>query len=147
MIISALRKPIIVGILGIFALLAIYFTVVGLISDSQFAINQFNEFWYYIIALAIGFGVQLGLYTYLRQAIYSTEGSGKILAVSGGTSTAAMITCCAHYLVNIAPLIATAGIITFLTQYQVQFFWIGLAFNLGGIVYIASRVRKFTKHI
>ena len=141
------KKPVIVGILGTLVLLVIYFTAVNLISDTQFVISQFKKFWYYIVTLAIGFGIQVGLYTYLRQAIRSTEGSGKMLAVSGGTSTAAMITCCAHYLANIAPLIATAGVITFLTQYKVQFFWVGLAFNIGGIIYIANKVRKFNKHI
>lgn len=136
-----------IGILGTLVLLAIYFTVVSLISDTQLAVSQFEKFWYYIVFLAVGFGVQVGLYIYLRQAIRLTEGSGKIIAVSGGTSTAAMITCCAHYLANIAPLIATAGVITFLTQYQAQFFWIGLAFNIGGIAYIANKVRKVSKYI
>src|SRR3990167_5080299 len=104
MITLASKRPVIIGILGASALLAIYFIVVSLISDTQFAISQFKKFWYYIITLAIGFGVQVGLYTYLRQAIRSTEGSGKMLAVSGGTSAASMITCCAHYLANIAPI-------------------------------------------
>ncbi|OGN00140.1 MAG: hypothetical protein A3B91_01860 [Candidatus Yanofskybacteria bacterium RIFCSPHIGHO2_02_FULL_41_29] len=147
MITLASKRPVIIGILGASALLAIYFIVVSLISDTQFAISQFKKFWYYIITLAIGFGVQVGLYTYLRQAIRSTEGSGKMLAVSGGTSAASMITCCAHYLANIAPIIATAGVVTFITQYQVQFFWVGLLFNIGGIVYIANKVYKFSKHI
>ena len=163
MIISGSRTSVIIGFLGAIALLAGYFTIVSSISDTQFAISQFQKFWYYIVTLATGFGVQVGLYTHLRQAIRSTAdstgsinsrqasspqaGSGKMLVVSGGTSTASMITCCAHYLVNIAPLIATAGIVTFLTQYQVQFFWIGLAFNIGGIAYIANQVRKFSKHI
>ncbi len=138
-----LKKPIIVGILGFVAMLAIYFIAVGLISDTAFAVSQFEKYWYYIVALALGFGIQLGLYSYLKMTIHQTDGSGKVLAVSGSTSTAAMITCCAHYLANIAPLIATAGVITFLTQYQIQFFWAGLAFNISGIIYIARKVIKF----
>ncbi|HEY4518016.1 MAG TPA: hypothetical protein VJG48_00140 [Candidatus Paceibacterota bacterium] len=138
-----LKNSCLVGLLGTLALLALYFIAVGLISDTAFAVGEFQKFWYYIIALAVGFGVQAGLYTYLRQAVRSGRGAGKVLAVSGSTSTAAMITCCAHYLVNIAPLIATAGVVTFISQYQVQFFWIGLAFNLWGIVYIGNKVRKY----
>ena len=140
------KKPIIIGILGVIVMLVIYFTAVGFISDTAFAVSQFKKFWYYIVTLSVGFGIQVGLYTYLRQAVRGTYGSGKVLAVSGGTSTAAMITCCAHYLVNIAPLIATAGVITFITQYQVQFFWIGSVFNIGGIIYIANKIRRFSKH-
>ena len=123
-------------------MLGVYFVAVGLISDTAFAISQFKKFWYYIVPLALGFGIQVGLYAHLRASVRNSQGSGKVLAVSGTTSTAAMITCCAHYLANIAPLIATAGVITFLTQYQVQFFWVGLAFNIGGIIYIASKVQK-----
>ena len=147
MIISRSKKPVIIGLLGALILLAVYFIIVSLVSDIQFAVSQFQKFWYYIVALTTGFGVQVGLYTHLRQAISSTASSGKMLAVSGGTSTASMITCCAHYLANIAPLIATAGVVTLLTQYQVQFFWIGLTFNIGGVAYIANQVRKLPKHI
>ena len=130
------------GILGSSTLLGVYFAILSLVSGWGFAQSQFDSFWYYIISLAVGFGIQVGLFAYLRQAVKQGMGASGALAVSGTTSTVAMISCCAHYLVNIAPLIATAGVITFITQYQVQFFWVGLAFNIGGIIYIASKVRK-----
>lgn len=141
------QKPIFAGMAAAAGLLAIYFTVVGLISGMAFAVSQFQRFWYYTISLAIGFGIQVGLYVYLRRAIKSGEGSGKILAASGSTSTASMIACCAHYIANILPFIATAGIVTFITQYQTQFFWIGLAFNGGGILYITNKIQKFNQHL
>lgn len=138
----ALRSNVIIGLGGAVALLAVYFVAVGFISDLPFAVSQFKKFWYYIVPLAVGFGIQLGMFSYLRQAVKSGQGTGKVLAVSGGASTGAMLACCAHYLTNIAPLIATAGVITFITQYQVQFFWAGLAFNLAGIIYIARKMQK-----
>lgn len=134
------RTNVLIGVGAGGALLALYFGVVSLISGAEFAVNQFEQFWYYIVPLAVGFGVQVGLYLYLR-AIMKVHAA--TLAVSGGTSTVAMLACCAHYLANIAPLLATAGIVTFIAQYQVQFFWIGLAFNIGGIAYI---VRKINNH-
>lgn len=125
------------------ALLAVYFSVVSLISGWQFALIQFSGFWYFIIGLAIGFGIQIGLYTYLKNIIRQKNASGNVLAVSGTTSTAAMISCCAHYLANILPIIGAVGAISLINQYQVELFWVGLAFNIAGIVYIGQKVIIF----
>lgn len=133
-------KSIIIGVIGAITLLGIYFLIVILVSGREFAINQFLDFWYFILSLTAGFGIQLGLYSYLKSALGSGTGSGKMVVVSGTTSTAAMISCCAHYLANILPIIGATGIISLIGQYQVEFFWIGLAFNVGGIVYIVSKV-------
>lgn len=133
------------GASAVIVLLSFYFGIISLISGWGFALGQFREFWYYIITLAAGFGAQIGLYIYLRSLVRDGNGSGKILAVSGTTSTVAMISCCAHYFVNILPIIAATGIATFVSQYQVKFFWIGLAFNFGGIIYIARKVIAFRR--
>lgn len=143
---NPVKKSLVMGIFGMLAMLALYFIAVSLISDMAFAVGQFKKFWYYIIPLTLGFGVQLALYMYLRQAVRQTDGSGKVLAVSGGTSGAAMITCCAHYLANVAPLVATAGVVTFLTQYQVQFFWVGLIFNIASTAYVWRKIRAHSHH-
>ena len=91
-----------------------------------------------MVALAVGFGIQVGLYSYLKVA-----SSGKVLAVSGATSTAAMISCCTHYLVNLLPVLGAVGIVTLVSQYQVEFFWVGLVFNLAGLSYMLYQVKKF----
>ena len=67
------------------------------------------------------------------------------MAASGTTSSAAMISCCAHYLVNIAPVLGATGLVTFATQYQVEFFWVGLAFNAAGVAYIGSKLWMASK--
>ena len=136
-------KSVINGFLGATALLAAYFSVVSFISGWLFALDQFGAYWYFIASLAAGFGIQLGLYTYLKNKIHQQQGTAKILAVSGTTSTAAMISCCAHYLANILPIIGIAGIVSAIGQYQIQLFWVGLAFNIGGIIYIARKVIQF----
>lgn len=128
-------------------LLVVYVSIVSLVSGWNFMLTQLQIYWYFVLSLAIGFGIQVGLYFYLKNAIAHTNTSGKVLAVSGTTSTAAMISCCAHYLVNLLPILGTVGIITVISQYQVQFFLVGLVFNLIGIIYMASRIYKFTKHI
>lgn len=133
-------KSTIHGLVGMAALLTIYFSVISLISRWSFALSQFWQFWYFLISLAIGFGIQIGLYTYLRNAIRQKNGSSGVLAVSGTTSTAAMLSCCAHYLVNILPVIGITGMVSFISQYQTELFWVGLVFNIFGIAYIGRKV-------
>ncbi len=135
-------KSILYGICAISAMLAIYFAVLSLVSGFEYAKDQFADFWKYIVSLALGFGIQVGLYTYLKSLIHGTHGAGKVLGVTGTTSTVAMISCCAHYLTNLLPVLGAVGIVTILSQYQVEFFWIGLLFNLAGTVFIVRRIIK-----
>ncbi|MGB5081272.1 MAG: hypothetical protein WBO23_11075, partial [Burkholderiales bacterium] len=92
------------------------------------------------VPLAAGFGVQVALYMKLREVVRRGMGTGSMVAASGTTSTAAMISCCAHYLVNVAPVLGATGLVTFAAQYQVEFFWVGLAFNAAGIAYVGSKL-------
>lgn len=138
-------KSIVYGFLGMAVLLSVYFSVVSLISGWQFTLNQLSRFWYFIISLAVGFGIQIGLYTYLKTAVRQKDTYGGVLAISGTTSTATIISCCAHYLVNIFPIIGAAGFISLIGQYQVELFWVGLVFNFLGIIYIGRKVYIFHK--
>lgn len=132
-----MKRPIIFGVVGGLALLALYFTILTAISGWRFAWVQFDDTWQWIIALAAGFGLQIGLYTHLRAR--HRAGSGKIAAVSGTTSTVAMISCCAHYAVNILPFLGATGIATFAGIYQTELFLIGIASNLAGIFYLLNK--------
>ena len=142
---NATTKPILYGILASSILLGVYFAVLTFVSGWDFAQDQFSQFWYFIVSLAAGFGVQIGLYAYLRGLIRGMHGEGKILGVTGTTSTAAMISCCAHYLVNLIPILGVTGMVTFAAQYQTELFWVGIVLNLGGIIYMANRILQF-KH-
>ena len=133
------------GVLATAGLLGFYFLILSSVSDWAFTVDQFVTFRYYIVSLATGFGIQIGLFTYLRSAIESHCSSGKVVAVSGTTSTVAMISCCAHYLANILPVIGAAGLITLVGQYQVELFWVGLASNAAGILYITNKMMRFSK--
>lgn len=139
------------GILSTVILLSAYFAIVGFVSGIKFAESQFSEFWYFVVSLSTGFGVQVGLYNYLRQMIknhsMSNTGTGKTIAVTGTTSTLSMISCCAHYLINILPILGIAGVLSFIGQYQKGIFGIGILFNLFGIFYISRQIIRFKKQI
>ncbi len=134
------------GIGAALVLLSIYFFILTLISGRGFAQSQFAAYWYFIISLAVGFGIQIALYRYIRNLVHNGQGMGKVVGVSGTTSTASMISCCAHYLVNIAPILGVTGLVTFVAQYQVGIFWVGIAFNLFGIWFIGNKIVAFKKH-
>jgi Cu+-exporting ATPase len=134
-----------IGLLALAALLGVYFGLLTLVSGWAFALEQFALFWPYIVALAGGFGVQVGLFVYLRRLVTGARAHGEVVAVSGTASTAAMISCCTHYLANILPIVGAAGLVTLATQYQVELFWVGLAFNAAGIAYIGTKVAAAVK--
>ncbi len=140
-----ITKSILKGFVASFILIGVYFGLVSLISSFDFAQSQFSEFWYFILSLSFGFGIQIGLYSYLKNSIKQMA-SKKVLAVSGTTSTAAMISCCTHYLANILPILGTTGVVVFVSQYQVEIFYVGLLFNFFGIVYILRKIIQFKKH-
>jgi Cu+-exporting ATPase len=127
-------------------LLGVYIAIVSLVSGWEFMLDQISQFWYYVLSLAVGFGIQVGLYIYLKNAIKQNS-SPRVLAVSGATSIVTMISCCTHYLVNLLPILGAVGIITIISQYQIQLFWVGLIFNLLGIIYMLNRVRKFLRNV
>lgn len=143
----SLTKPLIAGLLAFALLLGLYFGILALVSGWEFTLEQFATFWYFVVALAAGFGVQIGLYMHLRNVTQHRDASSGVVAVSGGTSTAAMISCCTHYLANVLPVLGATGFVALVAQYQVELFWVGLAFNAGGIVYVGRKVLQALRHM
>ncbi len=144
---NSTTKSILYGTLASLVLLGVYFVVLTLVSGWKFTLSQFTDYWYFIVSLAIGFGIQIALYQYIKNLVHSGQGMGKVVGVSGTTSTVAMISCCTHYLVNLLPILGVTGLVTFVAQYQVKLFWVGIFFNIAGIVYMLSKIIKLKKQI
>lgn len=136
-------KPISYGLLASIALFSVYFLTVSAISGQNFVTEQLKQYWYFIAALSLGFGVQIALYVYLRALVKERSMSAGAVAVSGTTSIIAMVSCCAHYLVNILPIIGITGAVVIISQFQIELFWLSLVFSLIGIVYIGRNIAKF----
>jgi Cu+-exporting ATPase len=135
----AAATPAGVGVLGSALILALYFVILTLVSGWQFTIEQFVEWRPFVLALAIGFGVQIALFVYLRSASHAV-GAGKVVTTTGAASAVAMVSCCTHYLVNLLPALGATGLVGFVGQYQAELFWFGIASNLAGVAYLGSRV-------
>lgn len=140
-------KPGLIGTIACVLMLAVYFAVLSLVSGWEFTLEQFVMYWYFIVTLAVGFGVQIGLFIYLRHITSHTDASGKVVTVSGATSTGSMIACCTHYLANVLPVLGATGVVALVAQYQTQLFWVGLAFNLAGVVYVGNKVVQASRHM
>ena len=132
------------GVLASALILAIYFAVLTLVSGWQFTVEQFVEWRLFVLALGIGFGVQVALFVYLRRASHAV-GAGTAIATTGATSVVAMVSCCTHYLVNFLPVLGATGLVSFVALYQADLFWLGIASNLAGIAYLGSRVISLSR--
>ena len=133
------------GGLAFAALLAVYFGALTAISGWEFTISEFARYWYYIVPLAVGFGLQVALFIRLRQVVARAKQTGAMVAASGTTSTAAMISCCAHYLTTAAPVLGATGLVAFAAQFQVELFWLGLLLNAAGVIFIGTRLAKASR--
>ena len=125
-------------VLAVLVVVAINFIVLASLNFPSMAIFQLKRYIWLLIPLVLGFGFQIGLYTYLR---HLNVVCGITMAGSGGISSISMILCCSHYLVNVLPFISlsTANL---LTQYTLQILIFGIAANLFGIGFMLNKIRK-----
>ncbi|MDO8424850.1 MAG: hypothetical protein Q7S70_02830 [bacterium] len=137
------KKYPLIGLAAGMALLVFYFLILSLVSGWSFTGVQFRENWYWILGLSSGFGIQIGIFTFLRDQ--KARLSGKAVAASGSASTLAMISCCSHYLVNVLPIIGISGLAAIVGQYQTEIFVFGIVSNLAGVGYLVIKLMKFKK--
>jgi hypothetical protein len=124
------------GFLAGVALLSVYFLIVSLANSVEHAIQEFLRIWQWISALVVGFGLQVGLYIYIREAIKIRKLSGATtsVAAAGGVSTTSMVACCAHHLTDVLPIIGLSAASIFLNKYQESFLLIGVLSNMIGTI-------------
>jgi hypothetical protein len=93
----------------------------------------------------LGFGVQVGLFTHLKLGLHLPDGTraaGALTGTAGGTSTLAMVACCAHHVTDVLPLVGLSAAAVFLAEYKVWFMAVGLATNLVGIMVMLRLLRR-----
>ena len=132
-------RPVAFGVLAGLALVAFYLGIVTLAQGWGHALEQFGDDLPFVSAIVAGFGTQVGLFTYLRGMHVHAAAGG--VATSTGTSTAAMLACCAHHLTDVLPIVGLSGAAVFLNAYKTPLLWIGIVMNLIGILYLARKIR------
>jgi YHS domain-containing protein len=135
-----LLRPLAFGLLAVLGLLIFYLGIITLAQGWGHAIQQLAEDRWFIGAITLGFGTQIGLYTYLS-GLHAQMAAGGV-AASTGTSTTAMLACCAHHLADVLPIIGLSGAAVFLNAYKTPLLWLGIVMNFAGVVYLLWKVRQ-----
>ena len=117
-------------------LLSFYFVVASLLGGVSFALDNFVKLWYWMIPLVVGFGVQIGMFFYVKSEMHK-KATGTAAASTGASATS-MVACCAHHIADIAPFLGITALGLFLTKYQSTFLLIGISSNVLGVTYMAS---------
>ncbi|HDZ54100.1 MAG TPA: hypothetical protein ENI19_00320 [Candidatus Nealsonbacteria bacterium] len=138
------KRFITIGFAASLFLLVVYFSILSAANSFSHAIEQFSQMWYWILPLVAGFGLQVGLYFYIRASFRLRQMANPTAAVtaSGGISTGSMVACCLHHLVDVLPLMGLAAAAVFLTQYQAFFLFLGILSNLIGITIMLEIIQK-----
>ncbi len=140
--------PTLAGVLGAWVLLTLYLAIVTVAQGWQHAVELFRQDAWLVIPIMAGFGVEVGLYTYLHGVMRQGSRRSKMLmGAGGGTSTAAMVACCLHHAADLLPVLGLSVAATFLAAYKIPFMLIGLVMNLMGIVVIARAIRREQRHL
>ena len=137
------RRSTIAGAIGMVALMTFYAVVVGAASRSlDHLFDQAAKDWYFLVPLMLGFGTQVGLMSELRRRQRLNAATTTAGVAGASASTAGMVACCAHHIVDLAPFLGASAAATFLTAYKVPFILAGLAVNGLGITLGLRAMRK-----
>lgn len=139
-----MRRHVIVGFIAAVLLLLVYTGVITVAQGIAHAVEQAGKLWYWIAALAAGFGVQAGLFSFIRQSLRErrTSSTTASVAASGSISAGSMVACCAHHLGDILPIVGLSGLTAFLVSYQTFFIVIGVVSNVVGIVIMLETIQR-----
>ena len=132
------------GLLAATALIGLY---LGLVSWAQGFGHATEVLWgdrYFVAAIAAGFGVQAGLFVYLRRllSLRARASATAGTAAGTGTSTAAMLACCAHHVSDALPVLGLSGVAIFLGDYRVPLVLSGVAVNAVGVLLMLRLVLR-----
>lgn len=139
---SPVRRSLLIGAAGAVGLALGYSLIIGLSSGSwPHLVNQWRTDAAFIALVALGFGIQIGLYQHVRRVV---RGDGRAAAMAAGgtvTSTAAMVACCVHHLADVVPFVGLSGLAVFLTDYKIPLVLVSLAANGVGIALMVRTLR------
>jgi hypothetical protein len=141
-------KPLIAGSMAFTGLLILYFTILVWANSPEHAVDQFFEMWYWILILSVGFGMQVGLYFHIKNQLHEKmlESRAELVA-TGGASTASMVACCAHHIVDVLPIFGLSAAASFLFKYQLSFILIGVFSNMFGIISMLIIMQRNNLHL
>ncbi|MDP2920608.1 MAG: hypothetical protein Q8O43_10390 [Dehalococcoidia bacterium] len=138
-----IRKNVLIGSVAGIALLLFYGGLLSALQGPAHALQEAIRLWYWLVLLATGFGIQIGLYSFIRDTLKQRRKAATASSVvSGGISAGAMVACCAHHLADIAPLLGLVAVTSFFTGYQTIFMLTGVLTNAVGILIQLETIQR-----
>ncbi|MBI2166013.1 MAG: hypothetical protein HYU29_06375 [Chloroflexi bacterium] len=142
--------PFVSGLAGAGSLALLYLGIVTWAQGWVHALELLSQDRAFVAAIASGFGIQAGLYTYLRLVVHHGVRLAMPTAATGvgtGTSSVAMVACCVHHVTDVLPLVGLSGAAIFLNEYRVSFMVAGLAVNAMGVIIMLRVVLQGRAHL
>ncbi len=142
--------PLVIGLAAASLLVLFYLGVVTWAQGWSHAVELLSQDRAFVAAIATGFGVQIGLYAYLRLVVHysiRTAVPTAAMGVGTGASSIAMVACCLHHVTDVLPVVGLSGAAVFLNQYRIPFMVAGLVVNLIGIAIMLRVVLKGRAHL
>ena len=138
------RRSYLWGVSGSLFLLGFYFLTLTISNSFLHAVEELKVLGVWIALLTVGFGIQTGLFVYVRGALKTraTAQATASMAAAGGMSGTAMVACCMHHLTDILPFLGISAASLFFIKYQSFFLAIGVASNLVGITFMLRLIQK-----
>lgn len=137
------------GMAGLAGMLGLYLGILSVANSPAHAFDQLGQDLGWVVLVALGFGVQVGMHTLLRLGAHAATSAGNAALSGAGTmgSTIGMIACCAHHVADLAPLAALlgasgmSGFAAALNEWKFPVIAVGLLINAIG-VYFTWRVLR-----
>jgi hypothetical protein len=141
---------VVIGGTAIVGLFLFYILTMKILAGSWDAVWwQFRQLWYLMLPLMVGFGIQAGLFVYLKYSARRRV-SNKILAGNSSVSVIGMAACCAHHLTDVVPILGLSALSVWLTAYQRPLLIIGILSNFAGIIHMwkaKNQLRQLDKQL
>lgn len=136
-----------IGMLGALALVGLYLAIVTWAQGSEHALELLSQDRFFVGAIALGFGTQVGLFSYVRMLQQAIARSSVALTGAGtATSSVSMVACCAHHLADVLPIVGLSGVAVFLVDFRIPLMLLGIATNLVGIAVMVRELRRMRGH-
>lgn len=130
-----------IGLLAAAGLFLFYSLTMRLLAGSwDAAWWQFRQLWFLMLPLIGGFGIQTGLFSYIKFISHSTN--NRMMAASSATSTISMVACCAHHATDLVPILGLSALSLWLVNFQKPLLILGVVSNLAGSLYLWKKLSK-----
>ncbi|MBI4200253.1 MAG: hypothetical protein HY535_07260 [Chloroflexi bacterium] len=142
--------PILFGLAASGLLVLLYLGIVAWAQGWAHAVDLLAQDRAFVAAIALGFGVQAGLYSHLRLVVHHRmrlAAPTATTAAGTGASSAAMVACCLHHVTDVLPVLGLSGAAIFLHDYRVPFMVAGLAVNGVGVLLMVRVMLQGQAHL